>query len=943
MAACCLLLLLDPSSARAAIYYISTTGSDTNSGSVTAPLATIMQAQSLASSGDTVLLESGTYAVAPIINSLQSGVYEVVNLINKNGITYEAVPGTRPVLNFSALNPTGYRVAAFWVTASNVTFQGFDVTGVQENITTANNQSLAFAIWGGKNCTWNQVNAYNNYGVGFYLEEVSANNLFYQCDSYNNTGINSYSFGNADGFGCHPAAGGSGNIYRQCRSWNNSDDGYDCINASESVTFDHCWSYLNGNNGGNGNGFKVGGWASQPQDEIANPLPVHTVVYCLSAGNSAAGFYANHQPGQTANWWNNTGYGNQDDFNMLERTPPIYSSTSDETDANDIPGVNEVMHYNLAYTSGYTNIENLNETGTMVSNNSWTESITVANSDFQGTVETQMTQVRPASGALPAIAFMNPVNGSPTTGLGCFNAAPALTWTGTSSAAWDIRTANWLLAAGGYAGNADVYCDGATVTFSDAATTGTVALGAGVNPGSVTFSNSSLAYTLNSSSLGISGSAALLKTGSAPVILTGTESYTGGTTISGGTYALGADSSTAAGTVESPGLTGGANASLGSPSSPVLVNDGGELRFGGRGGATVYTYVIPNPITVNGASIYSIDGLQQLTGGLTIGSGGANLVTASSTKNLSINSAWSGSGNVTIDDWQASVSDTSGALVAVTTAANLYDGVITIDAPSTGYLGGILEISNSTALINATIIDNNTAVTGLLFTTATPQIGALGGPGNIPLPAGGTLTAGANGASTICSGILSSSGGLTKTGAGTMILSGSNTYTGATTVTGGVLEITGAVAGSKSLSVSSGAVLDMNGGTLGIGGPITNSGLIKLSGSASMSSTGTFTNNGVLDLINGPQTLPAGFTNNGTVLNTGSVHAQQLTMNGSKFTLAIQGYAQHTYQLQHTASLAPPVTWTNVGSPQTGAGSQLTFTDSAAAGAQGFYQILVSP
>jgi autotransporter-associated beta strand protein len=176
-----------------------------------------------------------------------------------------------------------------------------------------------------------------------------------------------------------------------------------------------------------------------------------------------------------------------------------------------------------------------------------------------------------------------------------------------------------------------------------------------------------------------------------------------------------------------------------------------------------------------------------------------------------------------------------------------------------------------------------------------------------------------------------------------MILSGSNTYTGATTVTGGVLEITGAVADSTSASVSSGAVLYLAVGTLNIAGAITNNGLIKLSGSATLTSTGTFTNNGVLDLINGPQTLPSNFTNDGTVLTSSSVQAHGVTMSGSIFTLTIQGYADHTYQLQRTSSLTAPVTWTNVGAAQVGTGAPLTFSDSGGAtGTQGFYQIMVS-
>jgi len=99
----------------------------------------------------------------------------------------------------------------------------------------------------------------------------------------------------------------------------------------------------------------------------------------------------------------------------------------------------------------------------------------------------------------------------------------------------------------------------------------------------------------------------------------------------------------------------------------------------------------------------------------------------------------------------------------------------------------------------------------------------------------------------------------------------------------------------------------------------------------------------VLDLINGPQNLPANFVNNGTVLNASSVQVEQVSMNGSSFSLTIEGYAQHSYQLQRASSLAAPVTWTNVGAAQMGVGTVLTFTDSGASGTQGFYQVQVSP
>ncbi len=192
-------------------------------------------------------------------------------------------------------------------------------------------------------------------------------------------------------------------------------------------------------------------------------------------------------------------------------------------------------------------------------------------------------------------------------------------------------------------------------------------------------------------------------------------------------------------------------------------------------------------------------------------------------------------------------------------------------------------------------------------------------------------------------GALSGGGGLTVTGGGTLTLAGHDTYTGATNIFSGILEITGSDSISSSLTVASGAVCYVAGGSLSISGGITNNGIFKTSGSASLSLTGAFINNGVLDLINGPQTLPPNFTNNGTVLTASSVQVQQLAINGSNFTLTVQGYAEHTYQLQRTTSLAAPVTWINVGPAQTGMGSPLTFTDTGATTPQGFYQVQVLP
>ena len=407
-----LLVLLQGSSAMATTFYIAPSGSDSNAGTLAAPFESITKAQSVAASGDTVFLRGGTYSSFTIASS--DTTYSYVHAIAKSGISYLAYTGETPVFNFSSVSASAKRVCAFLVTGSNNTFQGFQVTGIQVG---SQEQSEGFRINSGSGNTFQHLKVHDCPAIGFYIQKTASDTLVENCDAYNLVGVSGVSAGNIDGFGCHSS--GTGNIFRSCRSWHNSDDGYDCINAGGAVTFDHCWAYDNGLNGGNGNGFKVGGWGGQAQNKIPNPLPVHIVKFCLSASNSSHGFYANHHPGQAATWTNNTAYDNGGpDFDMLERTSPDYSSTSPQTNANDIAGIKEVMHNNLAYLGTITN--DLNESGSIVSNNSWTKSVTISSADFQSTDATQITNGRHSDGSLPTITFMHLVSGSDLSGLGCF-------------------------------------------------------------------------------------------------------------------------------------------------------------------------------------------------------------------------------------------------------------------------------------------------------------------------------------------------------------------------------------------------------------------------------------------------------------------------------------------------------------------------------------------
>ena len=108
------------------------------------------------------------------------------------------------------------------------------------------------------------------------------------------------------------------------------------------------------------------------------------------------------------------------------------------------------------------------------------------------------------------------------------------------------------------------------------------------------------------------------------------------------------------------------------------------------------------------------------------------------------------------------------------------------------------------------VLDNTAGVT--LLVTNSETIGSLAGGGatggTVQIAAGQTLTTGGADTSTSFAGVISGSGGLTKTGTGTFTLSGSNTYAGTTTVSGGTLELQNGAA----ISDSGAVVLDNTAG-----------------------------------------------------------------------------------------------------------------------------------
>ena len=155
----------------------------------------------------------------------------------------------------------------------------------------------------------------------------------------------------------------------------------------------------------------------------------------------------------------------------------------------------------------------------------------------------------------------------------------ALTWSG-ASAAWDINTAsNWN-------SGADKFYQGDAVTFTDAGTNKTITSTGIVMPTSVTFNNS----TGNDYSVAnvIAGATGLTKSNTGTVTLSGNNTYTGITTVSGGKLVLTGTSETAGtldiasgATLELKNATAfGANSVTLTGTGTLQLNKTGDTSFG---------------------------------------------------------------------------------------------------------------------------------------------------------------------------------------------------------------------------------------------------------------------------------------------------------------------------------------------------------------------------
>ncbi len=390
------------SHAAGSVYYVAPNGSDSAAGTQSAPWRSIAHAQSVVTAGDTVYFRGGSYGYTAATTGCasQTATVDAITL-NKSGspgspISYLNYPGEKPSFTFSGMT-NDCRIKGFDVTGSYLYLRGFEVTGVRQN-NKLNHES--WGIWiSGSNDTFDRIDSHHNMGPGLFIQN-GGGNLVVNSDSHDNYDPNS-STGpgtNADGFGAHISANHPGNVFRGDRSWYNSDDGFDLINAFSSVTIENSWAWRNGYlsgtttaSGGDGNGFKCGGYGGS---YVANGVK-HTIHNDVAFNNRASGIYANHHT--VANdYFNNTSYANHPDYNMLGVSA-----------SGAAIGIGNLRN-NIAYGGTLTS----NMSGTSASNNSWNLSVTMSDAQFQSVSTAGWDVSRQSDGSLPSLPYLHLAPGS---------------------------------------------------------------------------------------------------------------------------------------------------------------------------------------------------------------------------------------------------------------------------------------------------------------------------------------------------------------------------------------------------------------------------------------------------------------------------------------------------------------------------------------------------
>ncbi|PXU67452.1 fibronectin-binding autotransporter adhesin ShdA [Salmonella enterica] len=311
----------------------------------------------------------------------------------------------------------------------------------------------------------------------------------------------------------------------------------------------------------------------------------------------------------------------------------------------------------------------------------------------------------------------------------------------------------------------------------------------------------------------LSGSGSLVKTGTGELTLSGDNSYSGGTTITGGTLTADHADSLGSGDIDNSGVlkVGGGGLENTLFGSGSLVKTGtGELTLSGGNDYSGGTTIIGGTLTADHADSLGSGDIDN-SGVLQVGEGelkntlfGSGSLVKTGTGELTLNGDNDYSGGTTIDDGVL-IADNADSLGTGAVANN---GVLQVGE---GELKNTLSGTGSLVKIGTgelTLNGDNDYSGGTTITGGTLIAASVNALGSGDIDNSGVLQVGEG----ELKNTLFGSGSLVKTGTGELTLSGDNTYSGGTTISGGTLIAANVNAlGSGDIDNSGTLILDANG------------------------------------------------------------------------------------------------------------------------------------
>ncbi len=405
-----------------------------------------------------------------------------------------------------------------------------------------------------------------------------------------------------------------------------------------------------------------------------------------------------------------------------------------------------------------------------------------------------------------------------------------------------------------------------TLQVGNGNTTGWLASNAVTNNGTLSF-NRSDNKTYSGS---ISGIGSVVKSGTGTLILDGTNSYSGGTTISGGTLQVTSDAKLGA-TTGSVTLDGGTLSLAGTITSArafSITSNNGTIDTGADADTLSGVVSGAGKLTKTGSGTLVLTGVNTYSGGTTISAGTLQLGSGAAAGSITgdvVNNATLAFNRSDSSTFAGVVSGSgvlkqSGTGTTILAGANTYTGNTVIER-------GVLQVGNGTA---------SGAISGSVTNS-------------------GTLAFNRSDSYTYA-GTITGTGSLKQSGAGTLILTGANTFTGLTTIESGTLQLgAGSTGGSLSGDIlnKSALVVDRS-DDFSFGNKISGSGTFDKRGAGKLTVTGD-------NDYAGLTTISAGALQIGNGGGTGSINGD--IVNNSALIVDRSNNIDFTHVLSGTGTL----------------------------------------